>query len=65
MRIPDASLYTHSDYLLGHTRQIVSAGMKLWGGKAQKGQATIAGSSAPQGKRVRGVHDNAFIASEW
>lgn len=65
MRIPDAPLYTHSDYLLGHTRQIVSAGMKLWGGgEAQKGQAAIAGSSAPQGKRVRGVHDNAFIASE-
>lgn len=51
MRIPDAPLYTHSDYLLGHTRQIVSAGMKLWGEKAQKGQAAIAGSSAPQGKR--------------
>lgn len=33
MRIPDAPLYTHSDYLLGHTRQIVSAGMKLWGGE--------------------------------
>lgn len=40
-------------------------GWNFGGGEAQKGQAAIAGSSAPQGKRVRGVHDNAFIASEW
>lgn len=64
MHIPDAPLYTHSDYLLSRTRQIISAGMKL-GKKAQKGQWMIAGLSAPREKHTSGARDNAFITSEW